>query len=169
MRLGNLARMIHKLSGYEVLTRLQLIEHLSAKRVGLGVAGDGSAACGELHNGIIVARLVVDGVCCTISGNNDLSDHLSFGIVGELDGVEHSLIGHDFARKDNCRLGRADNSAFLVYISILFLRENVNRTDDIALPIVDIEKLRTSNEVRRKGIALLLYDFFFKDNFSGRE
>ena len=47
-------------------------------------------------------------------------------------------------RKDNRRLSRADNSAFLVYISILFLRENVNRTDDIPLPIVAIEKLRTS-------------------------
>ena len=89
--------------------------------------------------------------------------------ISRVDNLSIHRFCQKLTRKDNCRLGSADNSAFLVYISILFLRENVNRTDDIAVATVDIEKLRTSNEVRRKSIALLLYDFFFKDDFGGRE
>ena len=39
-------------------------------------------------------------------------------------------------------------------IILLFFR-NVNRTDDISVAIVDIEKLRTTNEVRRNNILEL--------------
>ena len=44
----------------------------------------------------------------------------------------------------NIRLGSANDSAFLVLIIILLFARNVNRTDDITVAVVDIEKLRTS-------------------------
>ena len=58
--------------------------------------------------------------------------------ISRVDNLSIHRFGQKLARKDNRQLSSADNSAFLVYISILFLRENVNRTDDIPLPIVDI-------------------------------
>ena len=45
----------------------------------------------------------------------------------------------------------------IVLIIILLFARNVNRADDISVAVVDIEKLRTSNEVRRTMFFNVLY------------
>ena len=55
--------------------------------------------------------------------------------------MDDSLRGNDLARKLDLRLGRANDIAALVFISILRFRLEVNRADDIAVAVVDTEKL----------------------------
>ena len=116
------------------------------------MAGNRSSACGELHNGLVIIGLVVDGLGRAACGSDNLLSHLTFGIVIILDGIDDNLGDYDLAGKFDIRLGSADDSAFLVLIIILFFARNVNRADDVSVTIVDIEKLRTSYEVRRKGL-----------------
>ena len=73
-------------------------------------------------------------------------------IVVILNGVDDNLRGYDLAGELDICLGSTNDSAFLILIIILLFARNVNRTDDITVAIVDIEKLRTSYEVRRKTI-----------------
>ena len=61
-----------------------------------------------------------------------------------LHGIDDNLGGYDLAIQLDIRLGSTNDSAFLVLIIILFSARNVNRTGDITVAIVDIEKLRTS-------------------------
>ena len=83
------------------------------------MAGNCSAACGELDNGIVVGLLIVDGLRRAACGRDDLSGHLALGIVVIPRGVDHVLRGYDLTRKLDVCLGSAD---------------------DIAVIIVDIEK-----------------------------
>ena len=85
-----------------------------------------------------------------IGEGNHLLGHLTFGIVIILDGIDDHLGGYDLSIESNVAFCRTNNSAFLVLIIILLFARNVNRTDDITVAIVDIEKLRTSNEVRSR-------------------
>ena len=79
-----------------------------------------------------------------IREGNHLLGHLTFSIVIILNGINDNLRGYDLAIQLNICLGSTDDSAFLVLIIILLFARNVNRTDDITVAIVDIEKLRTS-------------------------
>ena len=139
-----LACVVNELSGNEVGSELELVEHFTTERVGLGVAGNRSSACGELHNGLVIIGLVVDGLSRATCGSDNFLGHLTFGIVIILDGIDDNLRGYNLAGELNISLGSADNSAFLVFIIILFFARNVNRTDDVTVTIVDMEKLRTS-------------------------
>ena len=59
--------------------------------------------------------------------------------------VEKSFGNYNFVTvKFNFRLGSTNDFTFLIFIIILLFARNVNRTDDISVTIVDIEKLRTS-------------------------
>ena len=78
--------MIYELSGYKVGSKLELVEYLPSEGVGPRVAGNRSATCGELHNGVIVIRLVVDGlsrvVCDGYDGYNKLTECV-IGVLGD--------------------------------------------------------------------------------------
>ena len=139
-----LTGVVNELSGNEVGSELELVEYLTTEGVGLGVAGHRSSACRELHNGLVIIGLVVDGLSRAVCGRDNLLGHLTFGIVIILDGIDNHLGGYNLAGELNISLGSADDSAFLVLIIILFFARNVNRADDITVAIVDIEKLRTS-------------------------
>ena len=143
-RVGHITYVVSELSGHEIGSKLELIEYLSTKGVGLGVAGNRSATCGEFHNGVIVALLVVDDLGKTTRRRDRLNGHLTLGIVVILDGIDDHLGGYDLAGESDIRLGSTDDSALLVFIIILLFSGNVNRSDNISFPIVDIEKLRTS-------------------------
>lgn len=86
----------------------------------------------------------LDGLGRSACGSDHLLGHLTFGIVIILDGIDNHLGGYNLAGKFDIRLGSADDSAFLVLIIILFFARKVNRTDDVSVTVVDIEKLRTS-------------------------
>ena len=144
-----IAGMVMELTGYKACTKLELVENLAAEGVVLGVTGYRSAACEELHNGVVIICLVVDGLSRAGGRSDDFLGYLTFGIVIILYGMGDNLGGYDFAGKSNIRLGSTDDSAFLILIIILFFGYYVNRTDDVAVASVDIEKLRTSFEVRR--------------------
>ena len=150
MRVSYLTCVVNKLSGYEVGSKLELVEHLTVEGVGLGMAGNRSAACGELYNGVVIVGFVVDGLSRAVCGSDHLLGHLTLSIVEILNGIDDDLGGYDLAIELDIRLGCANDSAFLILIIILLFARNVNRTDDITVAIVDTEKLRTSNEVRRK-------------------
>jgi hypothetical protein len=109
------------------------------------VAGYSSASSGELHNGVIVVCLVVDGLSRTACRSDHLLDHLTFSIIVILHGIDDYFGTYDLVGELDICLGSTDNSAFLVLIIILLFARNVNRADDITIAIVDIEKLRTSN------------------------
>lgn len=66
--------------------------------------------CGELHNGVIVIRLIVDGLSSAACGSNHLYGHLTFGIVIILNGVDNNLRCYDLAGELNIRLGSTDDS-----------------------------------------------------------
>ena len=144
MRGSYLTGVVNELSGNKVGSELELVEHLTTEGVGLGVAGNRSATCGELHNGLVIIGLVVDGLNGATCGSDNLLSHLTFGIVIILDGIDDNLRGYNLAGELNISLGSADDSAFLVFIIKLFFARNVNRADDVSVAIVDIEKLRTS-------------------------
>ena len=141
---SNLTGMVSELSGNEVGSKLEFVEYLTPKRIGLGVTGDRSATGGELHNGVIVALFVVDGPSRSTCGSDYLLGHLTFDIVIILHGIDDYLGAYDLPGKGDVRLGSTDDFAFLIFIIILFFTENVNRADDIIVTVVDIEKLRTS-------------------------
>lgn len=86
----------------------------------------------------------LDGLGRSACGSDHLLGHLTFGIVIILDGIDNHLGGYNLAGKFDIRLGSTDDSAFLVLIIIFFFARKVNRTDDVSVTIVDIEKLRTS-------------------------
>ena len=136
--------MIYELSGNEIGSKLEFVEDLTTEGVSFGMAGDRSATCGELHNGVIVIRLVVDGLSRAACGSDHLLGHLTLGIIIILNGIDDHLGGYDLAIQLDICLGSADDSAFLILIIILLFARDVNRTDDISIAIVDIEKLRTS-------------------------
>ena len=136
--------MVNELSGNEVGSKLELVEHLTAEGVGLRVTCYRSSTCGELHNGVIVIRLVVDCLSRAACGSDNLLGYLTFGIVIILNGIDDSLRGYDIARKLDIRLGSTNDFTFLIFIIILFFSKYVNRANDISVTIVDIEKLRTS-------------------------
>ena len=59
--------------------------------------------------------------------------------------VEKSFGNYNFVTvKFNFRLGSTNNLSILIFIIILLFARNVNRTDDVIVTIVGIEKLRTS-------------------------
>ena len=63
-------------------------------------------------------------------------------IVVILNGIDDDLRGYNLPGKLDICLGSTDDSAFLILIIVLLFARNVNRTDDITIAIVDIEKLR---------------------------
>ena len=63
-----LTGVINELSGNEVGSKLELIEFFTAEGVGLGVPGYIATTCRELHNGVIVVCLVVDGLGSAADG-----------------------------------------------------------------------------------------------------
>ena len=97
MRGSYLTSVVNELSGNEVGSELELVEHLTTERVGLGVAGNRSATCGELHNGLVIIGLVVDGLGRATCGSDHLLSHLTFGIVIILDGIDNHLGGYNLA------------------------------------------------------------------------
>ena len=103
---------------------------------------------------VVIVSLVISRVRGIIGESDNLSRHLILGIVVILNGIDDNLRGYDLAGELDIRLSCADDSAFLVLIIILLFARDVNRTDDISIAIVDIEKLRTSLEVRRKRINI---------------
>ena len=88
--------------------------------------------------------LVVDRLHSTACRRDHLSRHPSFAVVDIPNGIHNSFSGYDLTFQRDIRLGSADDSAVLILIIILLFARNVNRTDDITVAIVDIEKLRTS-------------------------
>ena len=138
MLLGHLALDVVKLADEEAASQLQFVKELSSKAVGLRMARNRSAARGELYHGVVVVRLVIDGLRCSVGKGHYLLVHLTFGTVIILDGVDDNLGGDDLTRQGNIAFGCAKKSSFLVFISILFFRENVNRTNDISLSVVDV-------------------------------
>ena len=97
----------------------------------------------------------MNGMSGVIGESKYLLGHLTFGIVIILNGIDDHLGGYDLAGELDICLGSTDDSAFLILIIVLLFARNVNRADDVSVAIVDIEKLRTSNEVRRKNIIQL--------------
>ena len=84
----------------------------------------------------------MNGMSGVIGEGDHLLGHLTLGIVVILDGIDDNLRGYDLTIEDDVAFCRTNDSAFLVLIIILLFARNVNRTDDISFPIVDIEKLR---------------------------
>ena len=60
---------------------------------------------------------------------------VTFAVVVILHGIDDRLRGDDLIFYGNICLGRANNSAFLVFISILFFGEKVNTSDNITLAV----------------------------------
>ena len=71
-------------------------------------------------------------------------------LIAIFNGIDNNFGGYDLTREFNVRLGSTDDFPCFVFIIIFFSTADVNRTDDISIAIVGAEKLRTSEEVRRK-------------------
>ena len=99
----------------------------------------------KLHHRFVVGSFIVDSLRFAALGRDHLLGKIALAVVIVLDAMYHGLCGNELICKSNIRLGSADNLTFLVLIIILFLCGDVNRTDDVSVAIVDIEKLRTSN------------------------
>ena len=108
--------MVGELTRNETCTKLKLIEYLTAEGVDLRVAGNVVVACCEFNYSIIVARLVVDGLCCAILRGDNLSLNPALGVVEILDCINQRFRGYDVIIEINITLGSANNSAFLILI-----------------------------------------------------
>ena len=94
------------------------------------MAGDCSAACCELHNGVIVTGLIVDGLGSTAFRRDHLFRHPAFGIIVILDGIDDRLGGDDLTGDLDISFGSTDNSAFLVLIIVTLALGQINRPDN---------------------------------------
>ena len=149
--IGNRTGHIAELTGNKSSADLELVEHLTSKRIRFAMRGDRLflvriLGIGNIKfdNGIIVGILIVNGMSGVIGEGNHLLGHLTFGIVVILYGIDDNLRGYDLSIEGNVAFCRADDSAFLILIIILLFARNVNRADDVSVAIVDKEKLRTS-------------------------
>ena len=139
MRLSHVTCVVAKLSGYKAGAQLQLVKDLSAEAVGLGVAGDRSAACFKLDHGVVIRSLIVDDPLGAVSRDHPLADQRALAVVNVEDGIYQSLSGDDLVRaKGNVAFRSTGDLTVLVRISILFSSQHVNRTDDVALTVIDV-------------------------------
>ena len=106
------------------------------------MAGYRSSACTEFDYSIIVARLIVDRLCSTVCGSDNLFSQLAIGIVVILNSINNNLRGYKLSGKLNICLGSPRYSAFLVLIIVALLSYKINRLYDITFAVIGIEKLR---------------------------
>ena len=136
--------MIYELTGNAIRAELKLVEYLASKGVGLRVAGNATVTCGEFHHSGVIGRFVVDGLSRSACRRDHLLGQPALGIVIIPDGIDDNLRDYDLSIEDDVAFCRTNDSAFLMLIIILLFARNVNRTDDVTVAIVNIEKLRTS-------------------------